>query len=224
MRIYLQLIIALILIPSALQSQEEKFYTDIALKKGVGFETYDLSYSYLTIPTSQKIYYHPGGGTGIEAGFGYRLSERFSAGVRGAYQLVFIEKVENLGSARNRSSATFNRKTVKGYLRYFLPANNREWLNGVFFDAGGDYHFPGKLKRKQNSEQQDTRNYESSIGFHLGPGLLFSVAPEKNIDLKFGLTFRFTDFKAKQSNEDSPNLDEIDGSGLDIKLGIVKNL
>ena len=224
MRRYLQLFILFILVPFALQSQDGKFYTDIALKKGVGFETYNLSYSYLTIPTSQKIYYHPGGGTGMEAGLGYHLSESFSVGIQGAYQLVFIEKVENLGSARNRSSATFNLKTFKANIRYVLPANNRDWLSGVFFDAGGDYHFPGKLKRKQNSEQLETRNYESSFGFHVGPGLLFNVAPEKNIDLKFGLTFRFADFQAKQSNEDSPNLNEIDGSGLDIKLGIVKNL
>ena len=104
MRRYLQLFILFILVPFALQSQDGKFYTDIALKKGVGFETYNLSYSYLTIPTSQKIYYHPGGGTGMEAGLGYHLSESFSVGIQGAYQLVFIEKVENLGSARNRSS------------------------------------------------------------------------------------------------------------------------
>ncbi len=225
MRKILFLIATLMLFaPLTILAQQSKFYADVALKKGVGFKTYNLSYSYITIPTSQKIYYHPGGGTGIEAGFGYRFSNSFSVGLQGAYQLVFIEKVENLGSAKNRSAAVFNRKTVKGYIRYFLPANNREWLSGVFFDAGGNYHFPGKLKRKQNGEQLETRNYDSSIGFHIGPGLLFSIAPEKNIDFKFGLTFRFTDFQANHSNEDSPNLDKIDGSGLDIKLGIVKTL
>jgi len=214
--------ILIFLFSLALKAQDQKFFADFTFKKGVGFETYNVSYTYVTLPTSQKIYYHPGGGTGIEAGIGYRFSENFLFGLYGAYQLVFIEKVENLGSIKNRSSATFNRKTVKSYFRYLLPARNQDWLGAAYFDGGIDYHFPGKLKRKQNGSQLEARTYENSTGFHIGTGLLFDLVPEKDLELKTGISFRFADFDARTTDPDSPRLDKIGASGVDLKVGIIK--
>lgn len=214
--------ILIFFLPLILKAQDNNFYADFSLNKGVGFETYNVSYEYITLPTSQKIYYHPGGGTGIEAGIGYKFSENFSIGVHGVYQLVFIEKVENLGSLKNRSSATFNRKTIKSHIRYLLPARNQEWLGAAYFDGGIEYHFPGKLKRKQNETQLKTRNYEKSPGFHLGTGLLFDVVPEKDLELKTGISIRFAEFDAKTTDPESPKLDKIGASGVDIKIGIIK--
>lgn len=220
-------VISLIIFVSTLsglsQAQEKEWFADISLQKGVGFETLSINYQYITVPTSEKIYYHPGGGTGVELGVGYHFLESLSFGIYGTYQLVFIERTDNFGSIRNHSSAVFNRKTIKGELRYILLARNADWLKGAFFSAGPDFHFPGKLKRKVNKKDRPTLNYDKTLGFHVGAGFLFNIDPEKGIDLKTGITFRFADFEATSAPEDA-ELEKISGSGVDFQFGIVKRL
>ena len=205
-----------------LSAQEKPFFTEITLKKGVGFNTLSVNYNYLNLPTSEKIYYHPGGGTGLQAGVGYKFSGKFSLGFYGVYQLVFNEKVQNIGSRKRRSSAVFNRKTVKADLQYLIPANNKKILTGVYFNAGPDYHFPGKLVRKKNSEKQKTLYYDKAIGYHAGSSVLFSLKPEKGLSLNVGVTFRFADFEVSDPDPEAPELDAIDASGVDFKVSLRK--
>lgn len=205
---------------SFLSAQEKPFFTEFTLKKGVGFKTLSVNYAYINIPTSEKIYYHPGGGTGLQAGMGYKFSEKISLGFYGVYQLVFNEKVQNIGSFKNRSSAVFNRKTVKADLQYLIPANNKKILTGLYFNAGADYHFPGKLVRKQNSEKLKTLYYDNSTGYHLGTGMLINLNPEKGLSLNIGVSFRFADFEVSDPDPDAPELDKISASGVDIKVSL----
>lgn len=217
------LIIIMLGVQGITNAQEKSWFADFSLQKGVGFNTLSVNYRYITVPTSEKIYYHPGGGTGVDLGFGYHFSERFSFGIYGTYQLIFIERTDNFGSIRNRSSAVFNRKTIKGDFRYTLLANNSDWLKGAIFYTGPDYHFPGKFKRKVNQTDRPTLHYDISLGFHGGAGMLFELAPEKGIDFKTAITFRFVDFEYKNPEPDDAELKKISGAGVDFQFGIVKN-
>lgn len=205
---------------SAISQETSRFFYEGSLNKGVGFVLQDIAYERIAIPTSELLYYSPGGGTAIAARMGVRLFSGFSLSADGGYRLIYMGKSENFGGAKNKSRATQAQKTAGGSLHYTLRSNTPDlWLTGATFNTGADYYFPSTLKRIKNSETLDNINYQETIGFHLGAMLTFLLFPDDNIEMLLGIKYHNVTFEA-----DTPprrqELNTIDGQGLDFSFGI----
>jgi len=190
------------------------------LNKGVGFELQDINYDIVGLPTSELIYYSFGGGTALDGRIGVNLFSGFALSAGGNYRLVYMSKSENFGNAKNKSRASVALKSVNSTLHYSLRTNTPDlWLTGATFGAGADYYFPATLKRKKNKETLEDVNYKETTGFHLEAMLTFLLFPENNIEMMLGIKYHYGFYDAKEM-PDREVLNEIDGQGLDFRIGI----
>lgn len=218
-------ILVILLIMSALglkaqHADSSRFFYEATFNKGVGFELQDIAYNWQGFPTSELLYYSFGGGTGLDARVGVNLFSGFSLSADGSYRLVYISKAQNYGSSKNKSRATIAHKVVGGSLHYSLRSKNEEiWLTGATFNAGPDYYFEGTLKQKKNSENLDDIIYPETMGFHLEAMMSFVLFPESNVEMLFGMKYRYVQFEA-EGDPDKDALKTVDGQGIDFRIGI----
>lgn len=205
---------------SAKSQDSSRVFFDVILNKGAGFELQDINYNRVGLPTSELIYYSFGGGTALDGRIGVNLFSGFALSASGNYRLVYISKSENFGNAKNKSRASIALKSASSTLHYSLRTKTPDlWLTGATFGAGADYYFPSTLRRIKNTETLDDLPYKETTGFHLEAMLTFLLFPEDNIEMMLGIKYHYVSYDAKET-PDREVLNEVDGQGLDFRIGI----
>lgn len=197
-----------------------RFFYETTLNKGVGFELQDIIYNWQGFPTSELLYYSFGGGTGADARFGIHLFSGFSLSADASYRLVYMSKAQNFGNGKNKSRATIAHRAVGSSLHYTIRGKNEDiWLSGATFNAGPDYYLEGTLRQMKNNTDLEDITYPETLGFHLEAMMLFDIFPEKNLDMMFGIKYRYAQFDAEGQPENE-DLRSVDGQGIDFRVGV----
>ncbi len=202
------------------QDKMPRFFYEVSLNKGFGFEDMSVNYRRLTIPTSEKIYFSLGAGGGLEARIGMRLFKNMAISAGGNFQIIFNNKSERIGGFKNRSRASLFRKSLSTSLSYRLPiSHERTILQAIKFSAGYDYYLPSTLKREVDRIKKDKIHYEGTQGFHIET--LFLLPLSSKLTLNLGGKYHYAVFETKDELMPADAVfQEVNGQGFDFKIGI----